>query len=62
MDERSNGFYSPSPGVIYPTLTFLEEAGHATSSAEGNKNIYAMTDAVAHLMKIARPRFSFSPA
>src|SRR5262245_48568779 len=28
MEERSNGFYSPSPGVIYPTLTFLEEAGH----------------------------------
>jgi hypothetical protein len=36
MEERSNGFYSPSPGVIYPTLTYLEEAGHAASTALGS--------------------------
>jgi DNA-binding PadR family transcriptional regulator len=45
LEERSQGFYSPSPGVIYPTLTYLEEAGHALSSAEGNKKTYAITDA-----------------
>jgi DNA-binding PadR family transcriptional regulator len=45
MEERSGGFYSPSPGVIYPTLTFLEEAGHATSTAEGNKKVFSITDA-----------------
>ncbi len=45
LEERSGGFYSPSPGVIYPTLTFLEEAGHTVSSADGNKKIYAITDA-----------------
>jgi len=45
MEERSNGFYSPSPGVIYPTLTYLDEAGHAASTAEGNKKVYAITDA-----------------
>jgi DNA-binding PadR family transcriptional regulator len=44
MEERSSGFYSPSPGVIYPTLTFLEEAGHASSAAEGNKKVFAITD------------------
>jgi DNA-binding PadR family transcriptional regulator len=44
MEERSGGFYSPSPGVIYPTLTFLEEAGHANSTAEGNKKVFAITD------------------
>jgi DNA-binding PadR family transcriptional regulator len=44
MEERSGGFYSPSPGVIYPTLTFLEEAGHAASTAEGNKKVFAITD------------------
>ena len=22
LEERSDGFYSPSPGVIYPTLTY----------------------------------------
>jgi len=45
LEVRSNGFYSPSPGVIYPTLTFLEEAGHAASTAEGNKKVFAITDA-----------------
>jgi DNA-binding PadR family transcriptional regulator len=45
IEERSNGFYSPSPGVIYPTLTYLEEAGHAISTAEGNKKIFSITDA-----------------
>jgi len=44
LEERSGGFYSPSPGVIYPTLTFLEEAGHASSSADGNKKTYAITE------------------
>jgi DNA-binding PadR family transcriptional regulator len=44
LEERSQGFYSPSPGVIYPTLTYLEEAGHAVSSAKGNKKTYAITE------------------
>lgn len=44
LEERSHGFYSPSPGVIYPTLTYLEEAGHAVSTADGNKKTYAITD------------------
>src|SRR5271155_6053618 len=29
IEERSGGFYSPSPGVIYPALTYLEDVGHA---------------------------------
>lgn len=44
LEERSSGTYSPSPGVVYPTLTFLEEAGYATSSAEGNKKVFSITD------------------
>jgi DNA-binding PadR family transcriptional regulator len=44
LEERSAGFYSPSPGVIYPTLTYLEEAGQALSTADGNKKTYAITD------------------
>src|ERR1044072_8962586 len=27
IEEKTSGWYSPSPGVVYPTLTFLEEAG-----------------------------------
>jgi DNA-binding PadR family transcriptional regulator len=45
IEELTGGFYSPSPGVIYPTLTYLEETGHAASTAEGNKKVYSITDA-----------------
>lgn len=45
LEERSGGFYSPSPGVVYPTLTYLEEAGYAVSTADGNKKVYSITDA-----------------
>ncbi|HUL23055.1 MAG TPA: PadR family transcriptional regulator, partial [Thermodesulfobacteriota bacterium] len=31
LEERSHGFYSPSPGVVYPTLQYLEDTGHVTS-------------------------------
>lgn len=43
VEERSNGVYSPSPGVVYPALTYLEEAGFVTSAAEGNKKLYTIT-------------------
>ena len=43
LEERSSGAYSPSPGVVYPTLTFLEEAGFATSASEGNKKVFSIT-------------------
>ena len=29
------GSYSPSPGVIYPTLSWLEDMGYAAVEAEG---------------------------
>ena len=45
IEERLGGSYSPSPGVIYPTLTMLEELGHATVSEEGGKKQYTITDA-----------------
>ncbi|RTL95846.1 MAG: PadR family transcriptional regulator [Hyphomicrobiales bacterium] len=50
LEERTSGVYSPSPGVVYPTLTFLEEAGYAVSSSEGNKKVFSITEAgKAHL-------------
>src|SRR5689334_15147786 len=46
IEEKLGGAYTPSPGVIYPTLTLLEETGYATvSEAEGNKKLYAITEA-----------------
>ena len=43
LEERSAGHYSPSPGMIYPTLTYLEEMGYATAAPEGTKKLYAIT-------------------
>ena len=45
IEERLSGAYAPSPGVVYPTLTMLEEEGYAAvSSTEGNKKLYAATE------------------
>src|SRR5579884_557042 len=44
VEEKTADWYSPSPGVIYPTLTYLEEAGYVTASAEGAKKLYTITD------------------
>ncbi len=50
LDERSNGYYSPSPGMVYPALTYLEEIGHATVETEGTKKRYSITqEGLAHL-------------
>lgn len=43
LEEHSHGFYSPSPGVIYPALTYLEETGAASVAAEGTKKLYSIT-------------------
>jgi DNA-binding PadR family transcriptional regulator len=44
LDQRSGGFYSPSPGMVYPALTYLEELGYAIVEAEGAKKLYQITD------------------
>jgi DNA-binding PadR family transcriptional regulator len=43
IEDRTAGTYSPSPGVIYPTLTMLEELGHATVTESGGKKLHAIT-------------------
>lgn len=44
LEERVGGEYSPSPGVVYPTLTLLEEMGLATISEQtGNRKLYTLT-------------------
>jgi len=46
IEEKVGGAYSPSPGVIYPTLTLLEELGYVTvENAEGGKRLYRITEA-----------------
>src|SRR6202789_2392357 len=43
VEEKTAEWYSPSPGIVYPTLTYLEEAGYVTASTEGAKKLYAIT-------------------
>ncbi len=44
LEQRTSGFYSPSPGVIYPALTYLEEIGFASVETEGNKKLYRVSE------------------
>jgi DNA-binding PadR family transcriptional regulator len=44
IEARFGGGYAPSPGVIYPLLTMLDEQGVVSMSAgEGSKKLYAIT-------------------
>jgi DNA-binding PadR family transcriptional regulator len=43
LDELSRGFYVPSPGMVYPALTYLEEISHATVATDGTRKLYSIT-------------------
>ncbi len=44
IEERLGGAYAPSPGVVYPTLTWLEELGYAALADDaGPKKLYSAT-------------------
>jgi DNA-binding PadR family transcriptional regulator len=45
IEDALAGAYAPSPGVVYPTLTLLEELGYVTLQSEtGGKKLFAITD------------------
>ena len=44
LEDKTAGWYAPSPGIVYPTLTYLEEAGYVTAQADGAKRLYTITD------------------
>jgi DNA-binding PadR family transcriptional regulator len=55
VEEMTGGAYSPSPGVVYPTLTMLEELGHATvEPREGGKKHYTITAEGAAFLEASR--------
>src|SRR5512142_3129405 len=46
LEERVNGAYAPSPGVVYPTLQLLEDLGYArVMPGPDSKKVYEITDA-----------------
>ena len=54
LEEKTAEWYSPSPGIIYPTLTYLEEAGYVTAAAEGSKKLYTITEEGSAYLKANR--------
>jgi DNA-binding PadR family transcriptional regulator len=44
LEDKFYGFYTPSPGSVYPTLQYLEEAGLVTSGVQDGKKVYTITE------------------
>ena len=58
IEERVGGAYSPSPGVIYPTLTLLEELGYVTAGTGkggGAKKLHETTAEGRAFLEANRP-------
>ena len=56
IEEQFGGAYSPSPGVIYPTLTLLEELGYVRpEAAEGTRKLYSITAEGTAFLSANRP-------
>ena len=55
IEEMTGGAYAPSPGVVYPTLTMLEDMGLIVpATAEGTRKAYSITpEGEAHLAERA---------
>lgn len=51
IEEMTHGAYAPSPGVVYPTLTMLQDMGLIEERAtEGTRKAFAATaEGIAHL-------------
>ena len=45
VEDKFGGSYAPSPGIVYPTLTLLEEQGLIeVVGAEGPRKLYGLTE------------------
>jgi DNA-binding PadR family transcriptional regulator len=46
VEELTGGAYAPSPGVVYPTITLLDDMGLIEAQqSEGAKKLFAVTEA-----------------
>jgi DNA-binding PadR family transcriptional regulator len=43
IEDHSKGFYSPSPGMIYPALNYLLDTGFVTMQQDGTKKLYLIS-------------------
>lgn len=44
LEDESGGFYSASPGSVYPVLQMLQDEGHVTSEEIEGKRVYELTE------------------
>lgn len=56
IGEKMGGVYTPSAGVVYPTLNQLEDEGFATAITEGGKKLYTITEAGLEELKSQKAR------
>ena len=45
LEERTRGYYQPSPGTVYPTLQWLEDEGLVEVNEVSGKKVYSVTAA-----------------
>jgi DNA-binding PadR family transcriptional regulator len=58
LEERFHGFYSPSPGVVYPTLQWLEELGYVTAAEADGRKVYTITEQGRSFLADGGPRIA----
>jgi DNA-binding PadR family transcriptional regulator len=44
LATRSDGAWNPGPGSVYPTLQAMEDQDLVTSTLDGTKRVYSLTD------------------
>jgi DNA-binding PadR family transcriptional regulator len=54
LQGRFGGMYTPSAGVVYPTLQMLEDMGAVTSEQQEGRKVYSITDAGRQLLEEQR--------
>ncbi|WP_331541203.1 PadR family transcriptional regulator [Phenylobacterium sp.] len=55
LEERTGGAYRPSPGVIYPTLSLLEDEGFVVPNTADGRKQYEITDEGRAALEKERP-------
>ncbi|HVJ55565.1 MAG TPA: PadR family transcriptional regulator [Aliidongia sp.] len=59
IEDLAGGAYTPSPGVVYPTLTLLEELGHITvSTGDGPRKLHTITEDGTRFLEANAPSVS----
>ena len=45
LEDRTHGWYAPSPGTVYPTLQLLEDLGFVRAEGDQGRRVHHLTDA-----------------